>query len=126
MSNMKDRRDPRFDASETVWITIFGEPDIQLPARVKNVSGRGIGLELDGPVAPGSALKLELDDHLLLGEVIYCRQDGEAYYVGVELEQVLAGLAALGIAVRGFEEEVAGGIGGEESGERVRKDRRRR
>ncbi len=108
MLYMKQRRDTRFEADQPVWITIFGEPDISLPARVKNVSGRGIGLELDGPVAPGAVLKLELDDTLLLGEVIYCRQDATGYYIGVELEQSLAGLKELEIAVRGFQAEVAG------------------
>jgi hypothetical protein len=108
MFYMKERRDARFEADQSLWITIFGEPDIQLPARVKNVSGRGIGLEMDGPVATGSALKIQLDDCLLLGEVIYCRRDASSYYIGVELEQALAGLAELGAAVRGFYEELAG------------------
>ena len=105
---MKERRDPRFGANQTVWITLFGEPDIQLRARIKNVSGRGLGLELDGPVATGAAVKLELDDTLLLGEVIYCRKDPSSYYIGVEIEQSLAGLADLGIAVRAFNADLAG------------------
>jgi hypothetical protein len=105
---MKERRDPRFEANQAVWITLFGEPDIQLPARIKNVSGRGIGLELDGPVAAGAPLKLELDDTLILGEVIFCRQDKSSYYVGVEISQKLSGLAELGNIVRSFNEELAG------------------
>ena len=108
MFYMKERRGPRFEANQPVWIPLFGDPDIQLPARVKNVSGRGLGLELDGPVATGSALKLVLDDTLLLGEVMYCRKDEASYYIGVELEQTLAGLAELGIAVQGFNAELAG------------------
>src|SRR5665647_471090 len=71
---MNQRRDPRFEINQSVWITLFGEPDIRLPARIKNVSSRGIGLDLQGPVAIGTALKFEVDDCLLLGEVIYCRQ----------------------------------------------------
>ena len=75
MLGMSQRREPRFNADQSVWITLFGEPDVRLPARIKNVSARGIGLELQGPVAIGSALKLELDDSMVLGEVIYCRED---------------------------------------------------
>jgi hypothetical protein len=118
---MKERRDPRFEANQSVWITLFGDPDIQLPARVKNVSGRGLGLELDGPVAAGSALKLELDDTLILGEVIYCRRNESAYYIGVEIEQALAGLAELGNSIRNFNAELAG----EETEVPIHKDRRR-
>ena len=119
---MKQRRDPRFVADQSVWITLFGEPDIQLPARVKNVSGRGLGLELDGPVAAGAALKLELDDTLILGEVIYCRQQGETYYIGVEIEQTLANLADLSAAVRSFNAELAS----DPADAPADKDRRRR
>ena len=92
---MNQRRETRFEANQQVWITLFGEPDIRLPALVKNVSPRGIGLQLQGPVAIGAALKFELDDALFLGEVIYCREEETSFYVGVELEQALYGLAAL-------------------------------
>ena len=92
---MNQRRETRLEANQQVWITLFGEPDIRLPARIKNVSPRGVGLELQGPVAIGTALKVDLEDALLLGEVIYCREDETSFYVGVELEQALYGLAAL-------------------------------
>lgn len=110
---MNQRRDPRFETNQSVWITLFGEPDIRLPARIKNVSVRGIGLELPGPVAIGTALKFEVDDCLLLGEVIYCRQvdtscDGASFYVGVELEQALRGLGDLAAALRAFSDTPSG------------------
>jgi len=110
---MNQRRDPPFEINQSVWITLFGEPDIRLPARIKNVSSRGIGLELQGPVAIGTALKFEVDDCLLLGEVIYCRQvdtscDEASFYVGVELEQALRGLAHLADALRAFSDEPSG------------------
>ena len=79
---MNQRREPRLEADQSVWITLFGEPDIRLHARVKNVSTRGIGLELQGPVAIGSPVKIELEDCLFLGEVIYCRQDEASFLWG--------------------------------------------
>jgi hypothetical protein len=104
MLYMNQRRKPRFEADQSVWITLFGEPDIRLPARIRNVSERGIGLELQGPVAIGTALKFEIDDSLILGEVIYCRKDESFFYVGVELEQALCGLGALAKALDAFSE----------------------
>jgi hypothetical protein len=113
MLYMNQRRDLRFEANQSVWITLFGEPDIRLPARVKNVSVRGIGLILQGPVAVGTALKLEVDDCLILGEVIYCRQvdatcDEASFYVGVELEQALRGLKDLADTLRAFSDTPSG------------------
>ena len=105
---MNQRREPRFEVEQEIPITIFGEPDIRLPARIRNFSPRGIGLEMKGPVAAGSALKLELDDTLLLGEVIYCRDDGDSFYVGVELEQALYGLGELADALGSFTEPSSG------------------
>jgi hypothetical protein len=80
---MNQRRQPRLESDQSVWITLFGEPEIRLPARVKNVSTRGMGLELQGPVAIGSPVKIEVEDCLFLGEVIYCREDEASFYVGV-------------------------------------------
>jgi hypothetical protein len=105
---MNERRDPRIEADQSISITLFGEPDIHLPARIKNVSKRGIGIELQGPVAVGTALRIELDDALLLGEVIYCRQDEGACYVGVELEHALYGLAEFARSLRAFADEPSG------------------
>jgi hypothetical protein len=105
---MSQPREPRVQIEQQLWITLFGEPDIRLPARIKNVSSHGIGLALDGPVVVGSALKFELDDSLLLGEVIYCRNDCGSFYVGVELEHMLCGLGDLAETVRSFAEPYSG------------------
>jgi hypothetical protein len=105
---MKHRRGMRVAADQQVQITVLGEPDINLPATLRNLSGRGVGLSLDGPLAVGSALKLILEDEILLGEVIYCRNQDGAFYVGVELQQALSGLADLAAALRSFSGELSG------------------
>lgn len=104
---MNQRREPRFEANQSVWITLFGEPDIRLAAHIKNVSTRGIGVELQGPVAIGTAVKMELEDSLVLGEVIYCREDETSFYVGVELEQALCGLGDLADSLRAFSDTIS-------------------
>lgn len=103
---MNQRREPRFQADQPVRITIFGEPDLHLTAIVKNVSGRGMGIEVEGPIATGSALKIDLEDAILLGEVIYTRDQGTSFYLGVELEHALYGLAELARVVRSFSEDL--------------------
>jgi hypothetical protein len=77
-------------------VTLLGTGQPRQSARVKNASGRGLAIEMNGPVAPGTALKIELADAIVLGEAVYCRPGTEAHLVGVELDQVLCGLSELG------------------------------
>jgi hypothetical protein len=105
---MNQRRDLRFEARQSAWITLFGEVDVRIPGRIRSVSGRGMGLEVAQPIGAGAALKIEVDDSMLLGEAIYCRVDGDGFYVGVVLEQALHGLAGLGEMLRGFADEPSG------------------
>ncbi len=79
-----------------------------MPARVKNVSVRGIGVELGPRSAAGAAIKIEVEDALLLGEVIFCREDEESFFVGVELEQALFGLTELARALGAFSDSPSG------------------
>lgn len=103
---MNQRREARYKANQSVSITLFGEVDVRITGTVKNISGKGIGLELDRPVRPGTALKVDLDDALMLGEVIYCRRDASSYYAGVELEHSLCGLGELSRMVAAFDRAV--------------------
>ena len=105
---MNQRREPRLPVDQPVEVTVYGVPDIHLKATIRNASGRGIGLELEGPLATGSALKITLPDAILLGEVIYCRSQGGVWYAGIELDQSLCGLAELASSVRAFSEEFLG------------------
>jgi hypothetical protein len=107
MVSMNQRREARFAANQPAWITLFGPVDTRLPGRIRNFSGRGIGLEVGQAIGTGTALKIEAQNSLLLGEAIYCRAEGEQFYVGVELEHALHGLAELGEMLRGFTEELS-------------------
>jgi hypothetical protein len=102
---MNQRRDSRLQTDQSIQITVFGDPDVQMPAIVRNVSGRGLGLEIDARLDIGAALKIVVDDSILLGEVIYCRDYGGTHYVGIELEHALSGLAELAAALRSFSDE---------------------
>jgi len=92
---MEQRREPRFRSDQAVVVTVLKEPEIRLQARVRNASGRGLGLVTPIPVAPGAAIRIEMDDSMVLGEAIYCRSDRDGHFIGVELDQVLVGLTEL-------------------------------
>lgn len=67
---------------------------------IRNVSGRGLQLELSEKVVPTSLVKVEFYDDFILGEVVYCLEQGPKWIVGVLAEHALFGLAALDESVR--------------------------
>jgi hypothetical protein len=105
---MNQRRELRFPVDQPVEVVVLGPSDVHFPCRVRNASGRGIGLEVPEPLATGMALRINLVDTILLGEVIYCRAQDGGWYAGVELEHAIYGLAELANATRGFVEENLG------------------
>jgi hypothetical protein len=105
---MDQRREMRFQVEQSVQITVLGQPERHMPGRIKNVSGKGIGIEAAEPVEIGSAIKVTLEDAILLGEIIYCREDETGFYLGIEIEQALYGLAELATKLRAFHEAYSG------------------
>jgi hypothetical protein len=75
-------------------------------ATVKNASPRDIGIVTSEPLAAGAAVKIEIGDSILLGEVMYCRTMDQSFFAGIELTQVLTGLAALSGLAQEFHEQL--------------------
>jgi hypothetical protein len=86
---MELRSQPRLEIDEPVHVTVLGESETRFLGRIANYSGNGIGLFAEGPALEGSALKVEWRDTLLLGEVRYCRPEGEGYAIGLDVEHAL-------------------------------------
>ena len=89
------RSEPRFEVNEAVSVVLLEGVQARYEAKVENASGTGLALEMPVPVVPGAAIKIELRDAMMLGEVIYCRQADGRWHIGIRLEQVLRGLTAL-------------------------------
>lgn len=92
---MDNRCEPRFTADQNISITVLSACPSRMNARVRNASGRGLGLLLPAAIPPGTAIRIDLDDAIILGEVIYCCADGDGYFMGIHLEQMLRDLADL-------------------------------
>jgi hypothetical protein len=99
---MDKRREPRFATDQLVSITALGDQRFGQIAKVRNSSGSGLGLLVETQIAAGTALRIEWEDAILLGEVMYSRRVENGHFVGVQLEQVLCGLRELRRSVRGF------------------------
>jgi hypothetical protein len=91
---MGQRRDFRFETVQPVGLTILGkhsqDADVLLAASMVNLSGRGLSLTTESCVPVGSAVRIDIKDNILLGEVCHSRQTGPSAFVcGVQLEQAL-------------------------------------
>jgi hypothetical protein len=101
---MQQRCEHRFAANQAVWVTLLDKAKTRIQGRVRNISSRGIGIGIGQAIATGTPLQIDVSDDMLLGEAIFCRQEGDHYFVGVELEHALYGLAELARALREFDE----------------------
>jgi hypothetical protein len=99
---MDNRRETRFTVGQPVVVTILsGEPSTH-NALVKDGSGNGMALEMPAPVTPGAAIKIAMDDSLLLGEAMYCSPQQGHFLVGVLLDSKLSQLSRLAQVLEAF------------------------
>lgn len=70
-----------------------------VPGELRNVSAGGTQLRLGEPLSASTLIRVEYDDNLLLGEIVYCQQEESHWLVGLRIEHGLFGLAALAEAM---------------------------
>ena len=93
---MDRRREARIRADDAVTLTILAEAGVRVfAAKAVELSGRGMRVRAPLEVPLGSAVKAETEDALYLGEVCHCAWDGDAYSIGLDLDQALTGLLEL-------------------------------
>ena len=100
---MDRRREPRFESGRRIETHILGRDPAVVTARIDNISGRGMRLLLDRPVAADTAVMLKTESASFLAEVCYCEPVPAGYAIGLVLDQVLyqsAELQALCRALR--------------------------
>jgi hypothetical protein len=93
------RQAQRHPLSQSAIVSVLGAASQVFQGEIRNVSKGGTQLHLGQPLATGSLLRIEYDNNLLLGEVVYCQQERPGWVVGVRIEHALSGLAALSVAM---------------------------
>ena len=59
-------------------MTILSDPPgMPVGGQALNLSGRGLSLLLVEPIAPGTPVRVDQTDRLLLGDVVYCMPGGQ-------------------------------------------------
>jgi hypothetical protein len=105
---MEKRRETRYTMGQPVTVTILSGEQSTHAATVRNGSGSGIALEMPVPVPAGAALKILLEDSLLLGEAIYCAPEENGFLVGIFLEAKLSQLSRLAEILEAFAQDQPG------------------
>jgi len=92
---MERRTEPRIQAYQKVNLILLGDDAPAIDAHATQSSGSGLRLVLKQPVPVGTAVKVQGEDWLVLGEVCYCRKERLNFVAGLQLEHSLMGLREL-------------------------------
>lgn len=91
---MQDRRrEPRFSTNQPADLVLLADSDLRLPVRVQELSGSGVRLTVSRHIAPGTPVRIDMADSILLGEVCHCVPELGEFLCGVQLEQQLSNIS---------------------------------
>jgi len=96
------RQAERRELSQSARVNVVGTPAKTLLGEIRNLSEGGTQIRLDQPLPPFTLVRIEYDDNLLLGEVVYCEQEQSGWLIGLRVEHVLFGLTALADSMQAF------------------------
>ena len=93
------RKEFRYPANRRAQVRILSEEssgsDIELPCVLLNMSGQGVSIRLDRAIPASAAVRIDLNDSILLGEVCHCEPSGDSFDCGVRLDQALTSVTDL-------------------------------
>ena len=98
---------PRADCTAQLSVLNGYEKSAPATVQVLNFSGRGLRLRSEHRLAPGTLVRMDLNQTILLGEVCYTEPDGENFALGLRLEHSLLQTESLERLRQRFAEEVA-------------------
>jgi hypothetical protein len=95
------RKQPRIKLETNLTIEILGdhpatyEGSNKIPGLMVDVSTDGMRFLSPVDIAPGTAIRIDRDTGMILGEVCYTESHGEQFHLGILFRQVLANLRDL-------------------------------
>jgi len=87
---MDRRLEKRFQTNLAAIVTDIAAPDRVVSGRIVNVSQSGICAALSMRLAVGVTVKVQIEDCMLFGHIIYCDEE-PPFRAGIEIVQVLIG-----------------------------------
>src|ERR1700730_3891072 len=89
------RRAERHQVRQSATVSVLGTSTPVIRCEIRNISEGGTQIWLDQPLQYASLVRIEYNDNLLLGEVVYCQREQAGWLVGIRVEHALLGLTAL-------------------------------
>lgn len=83
------RESSRIPTNTAAKLRVLGAQERTIDCRIENVSIRGFRVRVAEPISMGAPVVLIVDQHWLMGEVVYCQTLLEGYALGLHLEQEL-------------------------------------
>ena len=111
---MERRSKIRFDIQQPFVAKIIGNgddvPDRTISGTLENISGSGLRIYSDQPIAAGAAIQIDLPDAMILAEVLYSepaephplRPEESRYAIGLVMQQVLQDMGQLARMIEGI------------------------
>lgn len=83
---MKNHRaENRIATGEVSRVTILGHPDVTVPCQIRDFSRSGLCIIVEQPISSGKIVKVEWDDHFLVGRAKRVSATGTNFQVGLDL-----------------------------------------
>ena len=82
-------------------VSVLGTTTPVIRCEIQNISEKGVQIWADQPLHYASLVRIEYDDSLILGEVVYCKPEQAGWLAGIHAEHALFGLTALARALSG-------------------------
>src|SRR5579864_4189850 len=90
------RADSRLHATLIpVQVTGLDALRLEAPARILDVSQKGMRLGMPESIPVGSLLRIQLEDSVIFGEVRYCEDRKSWFAIGIYVEEILIGASPL-------------------------------
>jgi len=89
------RKQTRINLETNLTIEILGDHPSKVTGLMVDVSSDGMRFLSPVDVAPGTAIRVDRDGGMILGEVCYTEPHGEQFHLGILFRQVLANLRDL-------------------------------
>jgi hypothetical protein len=99
---LDQRQSERREHAYAATVSVMGTAAQVLRGEIRNVSEGGTQIWLGQPLPSFTLVRVEYQDNLLLGEVVYCMQEESGWLLGLRIEHALFGLAALSQAMQAF------------------------
>ena len=87
--------DQRKAQRQSAIVSVLGTVTPVFHGEILDLSEGGTQVWLNQPLPYSSLVRVNYDDNLLLGEVVYCQKEQAGWLVGIRVEHALLGVQAL-------------------------------